>query len=588
MGVAMTRWPSVPNAVLLAVVLGLAACGGEGGPEGVVMSSDPFCRDVLPRVDAFMAQARVDHPTPADERYGGTVVLGNIGELTDGMNSAVTSSYYPRAHQIYLNLMPLIRYDEETVPQPYLAESWEVSPDNTEITFHIRRDVFWHDGEQTTAHDVAFTYRTVTNPETAFPLSAYVEHYDKREGGVEVVDDFTVKVRLNPHSEFLDFWTLVGILPEHLLAEVPPAKLKQHPYGSQCPVGNGPFVFSSHQPQDRWVFTANPAYPKALGGRPFLDRYIYRIIPEQTTLLAELLIEEVDVYIRPRTDQARRISEAEDVDLLSFPWREYAFVAWNARKPQLSDARVRRAITLGTNRAEITQAMLQGYGTVSNSGVPPFHWAFDPDVHEQDGYDPDAAMALLDDAGWMDRDGDGVRENADGLPLSFSIKSNTGNQQRQDVAEIMQSQLAEIGMEVRPQLVEMASMLLQINSPDLRDFDGVAISAIEPFRLDHTDRFHSASSGEPWAYAGTNNPQIDELLEKLSTTVDREEARPMWAEYQRVIAQEAPYTYFYFPDGLAGVNKRLKGVIMDARGELVSIRDWYIDPASGTQGRSGG
>ena len=562
------------------LAMAMTACGGADSSGGMLASSDPFCQEVLPRVDAFMVQASADHPTPDDARYGGTVVLGNIGELTDGMNSAVTSSYYPRAHQMYLNLMPLIRYDQEAVPQPYLAESWEVSPDNTEITFHVRQDVFWHDGEQTDAHDVAFTYRTVTNPATAFPLSAYLEHYDKSESGVEIVDDFTVKIRLNPHAELLDFWTLVGILPEHLLGDVPPAQLKQHPYGSQCPVGNGPFVFSAHIPQDRWVFSANPAFPDALGGRPFVDRYIYRIIPEQTTLLTELLIEGVDVYIRPRTDQAQQILDGQNVDLLRFPWREYAFVAWNARRPQLSDARVRRAITLGTNRAEIAEAILRGYGIVANSGVPPFHWAFDPEVHDEAVYDPDAAKALLDDAGWIDRDGDGIRENVDGLRLAFSIKYNTGNQQRQDIAEIMQSQLAEIGMEVRPQVVEMATMLMQINTPGLRDFDGVAISAIEPFRLDHTDRFHSSSLEEPWAYAGTNNPEIDQLLERLGTTVEREEAKPIWAEYQRLITVEAPYTYFYFPDGLAGVNTRLKGVVMDARGELASVRDWYIDPGS--------
>src|SRR5690606_5639777 len=107
--------------------------------------------------------------------------------------------------------------------------------------------------------------------------------------GIEVIDDFTVRFHLEPHADFLDPFRPVAILPEHLLGDVPHQQLRQHPYGTQCPVGNGPFVFAEHRPQERWVFEANPAFPEPLGGRPFVDRYVYRVIPEQTTLLTELL-----------------------------------------------------------------------------------------------------------------------------------------------------------------------------------------------------------------------------------------------------------------------------------------------------------
>jgi len=564
-----------------AVLAALAGCGGDGGDRSAASApADAFCAEVQPRVEAYLAEARASRPAPDDPRYGGTAVVGSIGELADGMNSAVSANYNTRQHQEFVNLMPLIRYDADIVPQPWLAESWEVSDDGTELTFHLRRDVFWHDGERTDAEDVAFTYRTVTNPETAFPNAAFWAQYETGPEGVEVVDPFTVRIRLEPHAEFLDPWTTLGILPEHLLGDVEPAQLKQHPYGTRCPVGNGPFVFSSHTPQDRWVFEANPGFPEGLGGRPFLDRYVYRVIPEQTTLLTELLTENIDLYIAPRPEQAQRIIDAPHLELRTYTFRDYVLVAWNARKPQLADARVRRAITRGTNRAEIVEAILQGYGTVANSGVPPFHWAHDPDPDLELKYDPDAARALLEEAGWTDRDGDGVRENAEGLPLSISVKYNTGNQQRQSIAEIMQAQLAEIGIEVRPQVVEWATLLQQINTPDLRDFDGVVIGWVTEFKLDDTDLFHSERIDEPYAWSGTRNPEIDRLLDRLQKVVDREEALPLWAEYQRLVAREQPYTYFYFPDRLDGLNRRLKGVVTDARGEWISIRDWYIDPAA--------
>ena len=244
--------------MVLGTVVALAACGGgEGGTR--VASSDPFCQRVMPAVASFMAQAREKHPVPDDPRYGGTVVVGGISDLSDGMNAAVSTDYYGTQHQDFLNLMTLVEYDENAQPVPYLAKSWDVSPDGTAITFHLRDDVYWHDGEITNAHDVAFTYEVDTDPLTAYPNASYWDHYVKGSEGIEVLDDFTVRVHLRPHAEFMDPWRVVGILPEHLLGDVPHDELRLHPFGTQCPVGNGPYVFAEHRAQDRWIFEASSA-----------------------------------------------------------------------------------------------------------------------------------------------------------------------------------------------------------------------------------------------------------------------------------------------------------------------------------------
>jgi len=147
-------------------------------------------------------------------------------------------------------------------------------------------------------------------------------------------------------------------------------------------------------------------------------------------------------------------------------------------------------------------------------------------------------------------------------------------------AEIMQSQLADVGIEVQPQVVEWATLLQDINTPELRNFDGVVMGWVVEYKLDDMDLFHSARIDQPYAWSGTSNPEIDRLLEALSMTVDRTEAKALWSEYQRVVMEEQPYTYFYFPDRLNGVNRRVKGAVMDARGDWLNIKDWYLDPAS--------
>jgi len=561
---------------LSAMAAVLAACGGS---ERAV-SNDPFCQAVLPMVDAYLERVRSENPTPDDDRYGGTIVVGGYGEISDGMNAAVSGDNTATQHQNFVNLMTLIDYDERFEPRPYLAESWEMSPDSLEITFHIRRDVFWHDGQQTDAHDVAFTWDVVTDPLTAFPNAAFWDHWVHGPEGVEVVDDFTVRLHLTRiHADFLDPWRQTAILPEHLLGDVPRDSLRQHPFGTQCPVGNGPFVFNEHRTNERWVFDANPAFPASLGGRPFVDRYIYRIVPDQTTLLTELLTENVDVYISVIPDHAQSVLDDPALELKRFMQRQYIFVGWNSRRPQLADARVRRALTMGTDRESIVRSVVRGYGTVAHTGVPPFHWAFDPNAVEPLPYDPEAARALLDEAGWRDRDGDGVRESADGTRLSFVIKYNT-NQTRQQVAEIMQSQLAQIGVEAQPQVVEYTTLMSQIQTPSLRDFDAIVLGWSADFKLDDTDLFHSERIDRPYAFSGTRNPEMDRLLEAISNTADREQAKELWTEYQAVLVAEQPYTFVYFPDRLDGVNRRVRNVVMDTRGDWVNVKDWYLDPAS--------
>ena len=286
------------------------------------------------------------------------------------------------------------------------------------------------------------------------------------------------------------------------------------------------------------------------------------------------------MYISVPVDQARRILDDPGVDLLDFDWRAYEFVAWNSRRPQLSDARVRRALTLGINRGEIIEDALLGHGTIANSGVSPSHWAFDQTRASADGYDPQAASTLLDEAGWRDRDGDGVRENGEGMPLSISIKFRPVSQEQRALVEIMQSQLAEIGVEVRAEPVEWGTLLGQVMDPDGRNYDGVFFRWVSDYRLDETDLFHSSRGDYPWALSGISVPEVDRLLEEISASVTREAARPLWSEYQSVLNEVHPYTYLYSPARMHGVTKRLRGVEADSRGDWLNIKDWYLDPAS--------
>jgi peptide/nickel transport system substrate-binding protein len=535
----------------------------------------------MARVDSFMSTYQAGEP--AGDRYGGVVVVGTVSPIAGGMNAFYGAEAAGAQHQMFVNLMTLIQYDESLQPVPYLAESWEVSEDGTELTFRLRRDVYWHDGEITTAHDVEFTFLRATDPGTAYPNASFFGNYVSGPTGVEVVDSFTVTLRLRPHADYLDPWRALAIMPRHLLEEVPPGELSQHPFGEVCPVGNGPFRFLTNQRGERWTFGANLAFPEGLGGRPLLDRYIYRYIPEHSTLLADLLTGSVDVYVAPLPSHYPRILEEESLRSWIFTHRGFSFVAWNSRRPQLSDVRVRRALTLGLNRPRILEAVRPGLGELANAGVPRTHWAFDASLADSLPFDPDQARILLDQAGWIDRDGDGVRENESGDPLSLGILTND-NQEREEVAAMIQAQLAELGVEVHIRVLRMEALLPLISPPD-RDFDGLLISFDAEFRQDDTDLFHSESEGI-YAFSGTKDAELDRLLDTLQLVTNRDAAVPLWREYQNRIIQLQPYTFLYFADRPAVVNRRLQGVIMDTRGEWLNIRQWWI-PAEARRTPSG-
>ncbi|HEX5724099.1 MAG TPA: ABC transporter substrate-binding protein, partial [Longimicrobiaceae bacterium] len=323
---------------------------------------------------------------PEAERYGGTLVIGSTADIGDisPLTWHVQNALYM---QEFVLFTPLIAYDRALRPVPRLAERWEVNADTTLLTFHLRRDVYWHDGAKTTAADLKFSYDRARDPSTGFIYSGLWTYY----GEAEAPDSFTFRVRMRPHAEYLDVWRVFAPVPRHLLQDVPPAELKRHPFATRAPVGNGPFRFVSRQAGQRWTFEANPRWPRALGGRPYLDRLVYRVIPEPATLLTELETGGIDVIIAQSSEMAERIRASRRARLVEFPDLVYEHIVWNHRRAPFGDARVRRALTLAIDRERLVEGVRGGHGRVANSTVAPMLWMHDSTAGAEVRHDPAAA-----------------------------------------------------------------------------------------------------------------------------------------------------------------------------------------------------
>jgi peptide/nickel transport system substrate-binding protein len=211
-----------------------------------------------------------------------------------------------------------------------------------------------------------------------------------------------------------------------------------------------------------------------------------------------------------------------------------------------------------------------------NSGVPPVHWAFDSTLGDSLPYDPDQARELLEAAGWVDRNGDGIRENPEGEPLRIELIYNQ-NQEREQVGEIMRVQLREVGVDLRPRMMEFGAYGARITSTE-RDFEGAFVTFETGLSFSDRDLFHSEVMDGPWAFAGITDPELDRYLDTLQLIPDRSEALPYWLAYQYRLLELQPYTYLYSAYRRDGVNVRLRDVVMDTRGDWATIRHWWIEP----------
>lgn len=518
---------------------------------------------------------------PEEMRYGGTavVLLSTEPPTFNGLVAVDLESMW--IHQGLLS-MPLVRYDAETRPQPWLAARWDtarVAPDTLELTFHLRRDVSWHDGVPTTAEDVRFTYERMRDPVVGFPRIPYLQHWSPV---VVVVDSFTIRFRLRAHAEFLDFWTWDVVKPAHLLGTVPPGDLRNHPLGHE-PIGNGPFRFLRRVPGEELVFEANPDFPDALGGRPYLDRVVFRVVPDATARLTELLTGGTDIVMLG-AEQVRRVSDERRLRLIEYPHSAWTQIIWNTRRRPFDDARVRRALSLAIDRAELVAGLLQGQGRPGRWTVTPTHWQYDDDPSGELRHDPAEARRLLAEAGWHDLTGDGILQDEQGRALRFTAITYRGNSIHAQTLPALQAQLRRVGVDLQIRLLEQATALSLVEGrvdetgERVRDFDALLTNWETGLSSDDSWFLHSRNRNAPLAAASYADARADSLMDLLATMVDREAARPIWKEYQQYMVQESPVTVLYYPKHVLAVSDRLRDVEMVVSGPFASAPQWWVLP----------
>jgi peptide/nickel transport system substrate-binding protein len=523
----------------LAAVAGaaiLAACGG-GGEAGEQADAEGV---------------------PAD---GDMLVVGLTTDL-DTMfppisNSRTASDVYGH---IYWYLM---RSEPDFIHfRPGLADSFSFSEDSLQVTFYIHPGITWHDGAPFTAEDVVFADGVCRAPEINWSAVSWLDHITD----VEAVDSLTVRFTYDERYMYQVVDANVCYpLPKHILGDVPFAEMKDHPIG-RAPVGNGPFRFLSWNPGEEVVIEANPDF---VLGRPHLNRIAFRIIPEATNLATQIQNGDVDLWpqFTPPSFYPQFNSDP-DLVVHSYPGRSYTYLAWNTQDPLFQDQRVRQALTLATNRAEIVEALLYGQGQVGTQPLISTIWAHDPTI-EPYPFDADSAMALLEAAGWTDADGDGIREK-DGRKLSFAMKTNTDNRMRVDIVTVLQQQFKAVGAEVRPDPLEFNTFIEELLA---KDFQAAVAGWSVGIKAELQPTF---GEGELFNFVSADDPELQRLIIEAELTRDMDAAKVLWSQAQRIIVDEAYYTFLFQLNDLHAIDRRFQNVDMNAYGWGFNIEEWYV------------
>ena len=522
-------------------------------------------------VTSVVAIATDRSDLPTDPAFGGTYVEGVAGApLYFDPIIAATNVDQDVSRLVFSGLT---RFDRDGTIVADLASSYEVDPTGKIWTFTIRPDANWQDGAPVTADDVSYTVGLLQD-------QAYAGPFADAFRGVTVTPLAPKIVRFTLPDAYAPFAgsTTVALLPAHLLSKVAFADLARQPFNMQ-PIGTGPFRVSEVDTRQVTLVRSDDFYrTKPARSRAYLDKVVLRFYRDESEALAALARGEVDATGGLSPQDASRARTLKAVDLFSLPTNDFTALFLNVRssKAVFRDRAVRQAIATAIDRGKVLQAALDGRGAVADEFVPSTSWAFARDIPRYTFSAADA-KALLDGAGWIDHDADGIRDKG-GVALKFSI-STSDEPQRVAAAQRIAEDLGTVGMKVDVVTVPFAELVDRVARQ--RDFDALLVGITVGNDPDPYPFFHSSQVNDPGDdFSGYSTLATDRLLEQARRTVDQAKRRDLFAQVWTAIATDVPVVFLYYTDYLYAQSHTLQGFrvapVNDPPQRFWNIEDWYV------------
>ncbi len=487
----------------------------------------------------------------------GQAVIGFSQEVTV-LHPLMTASEVDQG--VWWNLFsPLWMIDAEGRLVPLLAkavptvENGGISADGLTWRVELRSDVKWHDGKPLTAEDVRYSIGLMKNPafrarnRTGFDLITSV--------AVEGNHVITWKLK-EPYAPLASVMSWTFIVPAHILSQNPDPNSPQF---AAAPVGTGPFVFVSRKTGDHVLLEANPNY---FGKGPALNRLIFKYVPDLNALYTQFKTGEID-YVGLQGIPANFYKEATALRgrrVYAVPRASVENLTLNLAHPALSDKAVRKALSMAIDRQSICDLVYYGLPKPANSYLPPAHWAANANLPKPE-YDLKKANAILDQAGWV-RGADGIRVK-NGVRLSFTNSTTTGNQLRAQTQQLIADDLKKVGMEML--IKNMVAAVLWADFWRNSEFDSLMTETTYTIASD-PDVTHRFGSGAIPKQTGTGsnvsqykNGGVDTLLVRGRQEYDMAKRKEIYAKVQELILDDLPLVPLFYGVGVEGTKAGLEG-----------------------------
>ena len=605
----------LPLGLMILVMVGLAGCTPSLEEEGATAQTTeaPCCaiheKTLLPPTAVPDKLTAAGVKPAADD-----TLLAYYSQDPDTINGITANDNVSNAFQ--MNVYESLGETDFKNPDkilPSLATDWEFDKENLEFTIHLRKGVMWHpmrlpNGKllpqrEFTSKDVKFTFDCVLNPHVeAAHIRSYYEDpeaedpADRYKIKLTVIDKYTIKVKWTKPYFMAEQFTLGGfpIIPRHVYSVDKNGEpisfdfsskefadgFNNHWAGNKM-CGTGPLMFKEWVQNQRLVLIRNPNY----WGKPYyFSKVLYRCIPNPNTPTQLVLQNELDFVGIPQKDQFLQCKEnpnvkAGKVKMVAFDYPGYRYVGYNLRRDLFKDKQFRKALAHATPVQKIIDEVFEGLAIPVAGPFLPGSDAADPSV-KPIPYDLEKAKQILEEAGWKDTNGNGIRDktvNGTKIEASFDLMIFADAPSFRTTGEILKENYRKIGVEVQLSPAKWQLMLQKLRK---WDFDaamlgwGTSWSKGDPFQIWHGSQADVKDSSN---HVGYRNAEVDKLIEQLRVTLDEDKQNELFHKIFRLIYEDQPYTFLFSEQQTAGYDARLQNVKFYRVRPCRDSREWYSD-----------